>query len=324
MHFHLILSIKGIQRYPPNLLFIDLDKNDFETITALKLALFNTLKNIKEKLNGFPTVLWLGNGYHIIQPVSCPKILVDGILETAMLENITEFRKYDKPSQEFLRFAKDYLSNGKADKNNKPSFKSCLIRIPNSINSKSNITTKVRIVQKWNGNCQVMNFEYKISMVVNSRRQIRSPLTKELMLDFKRYLIHKKIDQDIQRQKILVERSKNKFVDSSNYYSWIENLIQIPIEDFRKLVIDIILAPYLINVKQLSNLEESYQIIKNWLDKCNELEPLDNYRNFEYRINYALKIALNKGIPPMNKDTIKTDPKYSELHQLLKESKVLS
>ena len=42
------------------------------------------------------------------------------------------------------------------------------------------------------------------------------------------------------------------------------------------------------------------------------------------RINYALKIALNKGIPPMNKDTIKTDPKYSELHQLLKESKVLS
>ena len=81
--------------------------------------------------------------------VPIPKILVDGILETAMLEDITEFKKYDKPSQKFLRFAKDYFSNGKADKNNNPGFKSCLIRIPNSINSKSNTTTtKVRIVQK--------------------------------------------------------------------------------------------------------------------------------------------------------------------------------
>ena len=47
---------------------------------ALKLALFNTLRNIKEKLNGFPTVIWSGNGYHIIQPIECPNILVDGVL----------------------------------------------------------------------------------------------------------------------------------------------------------------------------------------------------------------------------------------------------
>ena len=88
-----------------------------------------------------------------------------------------------------------------------------------------------------------------------------------------------------QSQKILVERSKNKFVGSSNYFNWIEHLTQTPIEDFRKLVIDIILAPYLINVRKLSNLEESYMIIRNWLDKCNELRTLYNYRNVEYRIN---------------------------------------
>ena len=174
---------KGVQRYPPNLVFIDLDKNDFETITALKLALFNTLKNIKEKLNGFPTVLWSGNGYHIIQPVSCPKILVDGILETAMLEDITEFKNYDKPSEQFLRFVKDFLSDGKADKRNNPSFKSCLLRIPGSINSKYN--RQVTIVQKWNG--------------------YRPQITKDLLLEFRRYLIQK----DIQKQ-LLLNSVRNK------------------------------------------------------------------------------------------------------------------
>jgi hypothetical protein len=279
---------KGIQRYRPNLLFIDLDKNDFKSETAFKLALTNTLKKMKDKLDShaFPTVLWSGNGYHIIQPVYCP----------TALENFPEFEKFDRPSEQFLRFAKYYLSNGKADKNNNPSFKSCLLRIPGSINSKYN--TKVTIVQKWNG--------------------YRPRLPIELIDEFISYLIQKKIDQQKQRQKILIERSKNKFVgSSSNYYIWIENLIQTPIEDYRKLVIDLVLAPYLINIRKLS-FEESYTTIKNWLDKCNELQRLDNYRNFEYRIEYQLKNAMNKQIGPMSLEKIKTDPTYSELYQILK------
>jgi hypothetical protein len=50
-----------------------------------------------------------------------------------------------------------FLSNGKADKNHNPSFKSCLLRIPNSFNSKclskgeSLENSKVNIIQKWNG-----------------------------------------------------------------------------------------------------------------------------------------------------------------------------
>ena len=92
----------------------------------------------------------------------------------------------------------------------------------------------------------------------------RPSITTDLLIGFRRYLIQKKIDQEKQRQKILVERSKNKFVGSSNNYSWIEHhLLQTSIEDFRKLVIDIILAPYLINIRKLSNLEESYMIIRN-------------------------------------------------------------
>ena len=288
-----LTEYEDVPRYKPDLLFIDIDKNNFDTERKFQNALSSTLRNIKEKLEGAPTVLETGGGYHIYQPVYC---------KTA-LENVIEFNKFDRPSEQFLRFAKDYLSNYKADKNNNPSFKSCLLRIPGFINSKYN--TKVKIIKKWNG--------------------YRPSITTDLLIGFRRYLIQKKIDQEKQRQKILVERSKNKFVGSSNNYSWIEHhLLQTSIEDFRKLVIDIILAPYLINVRKLSNLEESYMIIRNWLDKCNELRTLDNYRNVEYRINYALKNAMNKGIGPMSKEKIKTDSTYSDLYQLLQKEKVLS
>ena len=92
-----------------------------------------------------------------------------------------EFSGFDRPSEQFLRFAKDYLSNGKADKQNNPSFKSCLLRIPGSINSKYD--TKVKIVQKWNG----LDFH----------------IPREFIEEFRTYLIQKKIDEAKQRQKIL-------------------------------------------------------------------------------------------------------------------------
>src|SRR5215208_110732 len=120
-----LTEYKGIQRYKPDFIFIDLDRNDFETDKSFKLALSNTLRNIKVKLGNnndcIPSVLFTGGGYHIYQPVHCP----------TALENITEFNGFDRPSEQFLRFAKYSLSNNKADKNNNPSFKSCLLRVPN-------------------------------------------------------------------------------------------------------------------------------------------------------------------------------------------------
>jgi len=78
----------------------------------------------------------------------------------------------------------------------------------------------------------------------------------------------------------------------------------------------------LINIRQLSY-QESYAIIRNWLDNCNELRTLDNYRNFDYRIKYALKNTINKQIGPMSLTKIRTDPAYSELYQLLQMKKIL-
>ena len=54
-------------------------------------------------MNGYPTA---GGGYPIYQSIDIP----------TALENITEFKEFDIPSEQFLRIAKDYLSNNKADK----------------------------------------------------------------------------------------------------------------------------------------------------------------------------------------------------------------
>jgi hypothetical protein len=42
--------------------------------------------------------------------------------------------QFDQPSQAFLKFAAQFLSNRKSDTFNNPVFKSCLLRIPGSYN----------------------------------------------------------------------------------------------------------------------------------------------------------------------------------------------
>jgi hypothetical protein len=173
-------SLKEGATWKPELLFIDLDLLNFNSEKAFNVALNKTLKNIKEKLdnnNAHPTVLWSGNGYHIILPVYCPM----------ELERIQEFKQFDNPSERFLRFAKDNLSNNKADKSHNPSFRSCLLRIPNSFNVKclakgeSFENSKVKIIQEWNRN---------------------RPSIKFLLRDFKIYLINQKIKELNKKRKI--------------------------------------------------------------------------------------------------------------------------
>ena len=103
------------------------------------------------------------------------------------------------------------------------------------------------------------------------------------------------------------ERQQN---NDNNYYGWIEEkILANSFPDCRKIIVDLILAPYLINIKKMSY-DESYRVIREWLDKCNSLQKLDNYNNFvNYRIHSALK-ATQKGIGPMSLYKIKTDNRY--------------
>ena len=90
-----------------------------------------------------PTVLWSGNGYHVILHIDMP-----------ILEQIDKYGRFTNPSEKFLRYAEHALSNCKADSCHVPSFKSCLLRIPGSLNSKcvkAGKDAQVRIIQRWNG-----------------------------------------------------------------------------------------------------------------------------------------------------------------------------
>ena len=283
-----LTKYKDVPRYKPDFIFIDLDRKSFKTKKGFELALYNTLKNIKQKLpNGYPTVLFTGGGYHIYQPVYCP----------TALENVTEFQDFDRPSEQFLRFARDNLSNNKADKQNNPSFKSCLLRIPGSINSKYG--TKVKIVQKWNG--------------------IRVSIPREFLEEFRTDLIQKKIDENEQRHKMLLKlkrqnNNKNTTINI-NYYEWIDKkILTNPFEDYRKIIVNLILAPYLIVIKKLSFVE-CYQIINEWLQKCSLMRELDF--NPKTLINIAITTAYKKQIPPMSIITLKNN--YKDLYFLIEQ-----
>jgi hypothetical protein len=273
---------KGINRQSPNFIFIDLDKSTFNTERAHRMALTATLKNIKEKLLGAnPTVLWTGNGYHIYQPI-----------DAFILEEENIFSKFDQPSKSFLKFAEQYLSNNKSDPSHNPSFKSCMIRIPSSFNSKCILEGKdpeVRIIQRWDG-CRP-----KINLLLGS---------------FQAYLVDQRIKES-RRQKDLEKYRKN-YVNDVNDIKWIEILLETPISDYRKNAIGLILAPYLINIKKLPY-ANAFDIIKDWLNKCDSLRRLDS--NFNYRIKSALEDAMQKGIPPMS--LVKLREKNRELYDIL-------
>lgn len=286
---------KGIQRYPPDLLFVDLD---ISTIPPLHEDLINTLRTIKHKLTFDtntskevkPTVIMSGNGFHILQPIYCPELL----------ENIKEFQDFDEPSEELLRFAKDYLSNDNADKNNYPSFKSCLLRVPGSINSKNDKI--VKIIQKWNG--------YR-------------PPAYHLLVEFKRYLRKKKINDMISvRHKT---QQSNLININPEYYQWIDQLLQTGIEDCRKDVLDLIIIPYLVHIKKYADTETTTTTnAKKWLELCNNVRRLDDKRNFFHsRIPYAIESTLKKQIPPMSPTTIKSENRYQNLYRILRDKGVL-
>jgi Primase X len=211
--------------------------------------------------------------------------------------------KSSEPSKEFLQFAEQYLTNYKSDPSHHPSFKSCMLRIPGSHNFKLvqknnddivNESTKVKVIQKWDG--------------------VR-PKLNPLLYHFNIWLADKKIKQINESSK----RSKYHYQHQYNTTSkkeikWIEILLQTSIDDYRRNAIRRIIAPYLINTKNLSY-EESYNIIKEWLDKCNSMKPLDS--NHSYYITYNLNNATSVRYFPMKFDDLKAE--NIKLYNILKD-----
>jgi hypothetical protein len=279
--FHDYTGFSGINRQPPNFILIDIDKSLFRTDREFWMAVENTHTKMKLTLGCRPTTLWTGNGIHIYQPV-----------QAMILEQVSKFAQFERPSQKFLKFAAQFLSNNKSDTNNNPAFKSCLLRIPGSYNSKcieqSKENAEVKIIQKWDG------FRPKIN---------------QLLYHFYIYLADRKLREFNDMQKTHTE---SHYPSKGNTIPWIEKLLQTPIDDYRKNAVSLILAPYLINVKKLSY-DSALNIINSWLSKCEKLRKLD--QNFDYMVRYALKNCVKNGYRPLKFDTLKM--KNNALYHLL-------
>jgi hypothetical protein len=277
----------GINRTPISFLMVDLDLKDFadkedsKKKELLERALNKTLQKIRISIGGKPTVLWTGNGYHVYQPVS------GFILEE--YETFNEFTKYvDKDlTSMFIQFAEEHFTDYTADRLHNPTVKSCLVRIPGSLNSKcvaKGQGAEVKTIQKWDGS--------------------RPPI--QLMLrEFRRWLIQKKIEafEELKKQeKFKMTVSKNQ--ERTNTIKWIETgILEHPLSDHRKYIIWRILSPYLLNVRKLPK-EETYSVMKDWLDKCDKLERL-NF-NSKIKIKDGLRGA-SKGYFPISMEKLKEE-----------------
>ena len=207
-------------------------------------------------------------GVHICQPV-----------EAVVLEQESKFAQFDQPSQTFLKFAAQFLSNHKSDTNNNPAFKSCLLRIPSSYNSKYIEQDKeVKIIQSWD------RFRSKIN---------------PLLYHFYIYLADRKLKEITNMRNTQTE---SHYTSRRNTIPCIDKLLQTPIEDYRKTTVRLFLASYLVNVKKLSY-NNALDVINNWLSKCGKSRQLD--QNFDYTVRYALKYSAKNGNRPLKFDTLK-------------------
>lgn len=271
----------------PSFIFIDLDLSLCSAckypIRKLDYILKQTLEKIKEEINGHPTVLWTGGGYHIYQPIR----ITTKDNEKQSLENFSEFNEFipflrNDLTTEFIRFAAKYFTNNKEDPKHNPSIYSCLIRIPGTINSKYN--EEVKIIQKWDG----------IEVTANA-----------LVLPFMDHLIQLKIEAEEFRK-----REDKSIIKDNKKIIWIDKLLETPIADHRYFCLWHILIPYLVNIKGLSE-NEVISILTEWLDKCNKV----NRVRWRYPQRIKEQLKYDKGYPPISLENLKKE--NFELYKLL-------
>lgn len=83
---------------------------------------------------------------------------------------------------------------------------------------------------------------------------------------------------------------------------WIEHLLITPIPDVRHRTVNLILAPYFVNIRGM-DVANATKAILEYIDKCKELEPNTNVN--ESYIRYQCTYAKNKKTKPMSRENAK-------------------
>ncbi len=97
---------------------------------------------------------------------------------------------------------------------------------------------------------------------------------------------------------------KMEFVSSGRGIGWIDRLMSMAISDARHRTVNIILAPYLVNVKGLS-VERAAEVISNYIALCRKVNP-DTKITDRY-IRYQCEYAKSHGIRPMSLKRARTE-----------------
>lgn len=80
-------------------------------------------------------------------------------------------------------------------------------------------------------------------------------------------------------------------------YKWIERLLQTPYVDGRKRIVDLVLMPYLANIKEVEK-KRAVKRVNDWLDRC-------SYDISNTYLESQFKYVKNKGLKPLTKENFK-------------------
>ncbi|MGA1974095.1 MAG: DNA primase noncatalytic subunit PriX [Conexivisphaerales archaeon] len=103
--------------------------------------------------------------------------------------------------------------------------------------------------------------------------------------------------------RISVRLPKPKPYQDSGQYKYIEKILESPIMDGRHRILWLILPPYLVNVKKVTD-EEAFEVIMKYMQKCGWHET-NGERLVRYNINRAKRIGLK---PPRLERLAETNP----------------
>jgi Primase X len=291
----------------PSTLVADLDREHFKTTEEFELATENTYANFNKMLDGRPTQMWTGNGYHFLMPQFA-----------IIIEKIERFKKFYslKPSMMFLRFEEQYLTGNKADPchSNNQSFGNCMLRIPGSLNS-----NQVRFNDK--GEIVDISSEAEVRVVYGRHWDNFRPPIEPLLPRHYIWLqaaVARKIDREIESIKYNCNNSTwaKKGTKNSKTIHWIEKLLNTPLDDYRKYSIKFILARYLMNIRGLSR-QETSDILSTWLNRCDSICRL----RFDTDREITKALDMVQEYLPLGQDTLKH--KFAVLYTRLEEEGIV-
>lgn len=128
-------------------------------------------------------------------------------------------------------------------------------------------------------------------------KTIRSEVAKNLPIPLKN--LPRPVIEYAKKIKLPLEAIAPNAPDASQgkRYLWIEKLLATPIQDVRHRAVNLILAPYLVNIRNMSE-EEATNLIINYIERCKEIDPSTRI-NATY-IRYQCRYAKNKGMRPLS------------------------